>query len=152
MNKILYILILLLISNCTINKVVKHHGVHSLNAKQDKLIVNSTNKNDIIRLLGPPSTVGSFNNDLWIYIERKTDKGSLFTLGKKNIRVNNVLILEVNNKGLLAKKDFLDKDKMQDIDFSKSYTKQTYTKDTFVYNFLSSLRQKINDPLGKRKK
>ena len=87
MNKILYILILLLISNCTINKVVKHHGVHSLNAKQDKLIVNSTNKNDIIRLLGPPSTVGSFNNDLWIYIERKTDKGSLFTLGKKNIRV-----------------------------------------------------------------
>ena len=116
------------------------------------MIVNSTNKNDIIRLLGPPSTVGSFNNDLWIYIERKTDKGSLFTLGKKNIRVNNVLILEVNNKGLLAKKDFLDKDKMQDIDFSKSYTKQTYTKDTFVYNFLSSLRQKINDPLGKRKK
>ena len=123
-----------------------------MDKKQDKLIINSTNKNDILKLLGPPSTVGSFNNDLWIYIERKTDKGSLLTLGRKNLRVNNVLILEVDSKGLLAKKDFLDKDMMQAIDFSKNYTKQNYTKDSFVYNFLSSLRQKINDPLGKRKK
>jgi len=132
--------------------VVKHHGVHSLAIKQKELIISSANKNDIIELLGPPSSVGYFDNDLWIYIERKIGKGSLLTLGKKKTFVNNVLILEVDNKGLLAKKEFLDINMMQNMKFSENYTKQSYTKNTFVYNFLSSLRSKINDPLGKRKK
>ena len=132
--------------------MVKHHGVHSLAIKQKELIISSANKNDIIELLGPPSSVGYFDNDLWIYIERKIGKGSLLTLGKKKTFVNNVLILEVDNKGLLAKKEFLDINMMQNMKFSENYTKQSYTKNTFVYNFLSSLRSKINDPLGKRKK
>ena len=132
--------------------MVKHHGVHSLALKQKELIISSANKNDIIELLGPPSSIGYFDNDLWIYIERKIGKGSVLTLGKKKTFVNNVLILEVDNKGLLAKKDFLDINMMQNLKFSKNYTQKSYTKDTFVYNFLSSLRQKVNDPLGKRKK
>jgi len=152
MNKLIYIILLVFISNCTLNKVVKHHGVHSLAIKQKELIISSANKNDIIELLGPPSSVGYFDNDLWIYIERKIGKGSLLTLGKKKTFVNNVLILEVDNKGLLAKKEFLDINMMQNMKFSENYTKQSYTKNTFVYNFLSSLRSKINDPLGKRKK
>ena len=77
---------------------------------------------------------------------------SLFTLGNKKIIKNNVLILEIDDKGLLAKKDFLNIDKMNDIKFTEGTTSNIYKKNTFVYEFLSSMRQRLNDPLGKRKK
>ena len=140
------------ISNCTFNKVIKHHGVHFLDKKQDKLYISKTNKNDILTELGPPSTKSTFDNDIWIYIERKTSKRSLFTLGKKKLYKNNVLVLEIDNKGLLVKKDFFDIDDMNKLEFSEDKTTVQYTKNSFVYDFLSSIRQKVNDPLGKRKK
>ena len=93
-----------------------------------------------------------FDNDLWIYIERKSTKKSIIKLGKKKIIVNNVLVLEIDNKGLLFKKDFYNIDSMNRIKYSENTTNNIYTKNTFVYDFLSSMRQKINDPLGKRKK
>jgi len=93
-----------------------------------------------------------FDNDLWIYIERKSTKKSIIKLGKKTIIVNNVLVLEIDNKGLLFKKDFYNIDSMNRIKYSENTTNNIYTKNTFVYDFLSSMRQKINDPLGKRKK
>ena len=140
------------ISNCTFNKVIKHHGVHFLDKKQDKLYISKTNKNDILTELGPPSTKSTFDNDIWIYIERKTSKRSLFTLGKKKLYKNNVLVLEIDNKGLLVKKDFFDINDMNKLEFSEDKTTVQYTKNSFVYDFLSSVRQKVNDPLGKRKK
>tara|TARA_B100001093_G_C26758613_1_gene984596 strand:+ start:587 stop:1048 length:462 start_codon:yes stop_codon:yes gene_type:complete len=152
MIKILLIIIFLFISNCNLNKVVKHHGVHFLDKKQSKLVLNSTNKNDIIKILGPPSTKSTFDNDIWIYIERQNSKSSLLTLGSKKLIVNNVLVLEIDNKGILMKKDFLNIDDVKKIEFSKKVTEVPYSKDSFVYDFLSSMRQKINDPLGKRKK
>ena len=151
MNKILYLVIFLLISNCASNKVVKHHGVHFLDKKQEKLILNSTNVNDILFLLGPPSTKSTFDNDIFIYIERKSTNQSMLKFGKEKIIVNNVLVLEINYKGLLVKKDFYDINKMNKLTFTEKSTKKTYSKKSFVYDFLSSMRQKINDPLGKRK-
>jgi outer membrane protein assembly factor BamE (lipoprotein component of BamABCDE complex) len=142
----------LFISACTLKKVERHHGVHFLNKKQEKLTVNQSNKNDILKLLGSPSTKSTFDNDLWIYIERKTDNSSLTKFGNERIIVNNVLLLEVNNMGLLASKEFLDLTKMQDLKFAKQTTESQYKKKTFLYDFLSSMRQKINDPLGKRKR
>ena len=126
--------------------------MHFLNKKHEKLIINKSNKNDIIQLLGSPSTKSAFDNDLWIYIERKTDNSALIKFGGEKIIVNNVLILEINNMGLLEKKEFLDLTNMQELEFAKLTTENQYKKKTFVYDFLSSLRQKINDPLGKRKK
>ena len=84
MNKHCLIFIFIFISNCTFNKVIKHHGVHSLEIKQSKLVENKDNKNDIINILGSPSTKGSFDSDIWIYIERKYTKESIIKLGKKN--------------------------------------------------------------------
>ena len=152
MNKIFFIFLFLLISNCTLNKVIKHHGVHFLEKKANTLQLNITNKNDILKILGPPSTVSTFDNDVWIYIERKNTKSSLIKLGKRKTLVNNVLILEISSNGLLVKKDFLDINDMKKIKFSDKTTKTTYSKNSFVYDFLSSMRQKMNDPLGKRKK
>ena len=151
MKKKYYIFLILLLYNCSINKVVHHHGVHNLEKKQEKLIVNKTNKNDIIKLIGPPSTKSTFDNDLLIYIEKKTTSTKLSKLGKKELLVNNVLVLQINNRGILIDKLFYDKDDMEKIDFIKDETEVSYSKRSFIYNFLSSLRQKINDPLGKKR-
>ena len=142
----------LFISACTLKKVEKHHGVRFLDKKHEKLTVNKSNKNDILYLLGSPSTKSTFDNDLWIYIERKTDNSSLTKFGSERIIVNNVLLLEISSMGLLEKKEFLDLTNMQELKFAEQTTENQYKKNTFVYDFLSSMRQKINDPLGKRKK
>ena len=152
MNKIYFIIIFLFIANCSFNKAIKHHGVNLLEKKQEKLFLKTTNKNDIIKILGPPSTKSTFDNDVWIYIERKTTTKKIFKLAKKKILVNNVLVLEIDSYGLLVKKEFYNMEKMNDLDFSKRKTEIIYTKKSFVYDFMSSMRQKLNDPLGKRKK
>ena len=152
MNKIYLIIIFLFISNCTFNKAIKHHGVNLLEKKQETLLLKRSNKNDIIKLLGPPSTKSTFDNDVWIYIERKTTTNKLFKLAKKKTLVNNVLVLEIDNYGLLTKKEFYNLKDMNDLDFSKRETDIAYSKRSFVYDFLSSMKQKMNDPLGKRKK
>ena len=123
-----------------------------LDKKQKELIVQFSNKNDIIQLLGPPATKSKFNNDLWIYIERKKTRTTLLKFGKKKIFANNVLLLEIDNKGLLAKKDFFDINDMKKINFSDVKTQNTNSKKSFVYDFLSSMRQRMNDPLGVRNK
>jgi outer membrane protein assembly factor BamE (lipoprotein component of BamABCDE complex) len=151
MKNLIFILIFIVISNCTLNKVVKHHGVHYLEKKHKTLQISTSNKNDILNLLGPPSTKSTFDNDVWIYIERKTTTSEIRTLGRKKILVNNVLILEIDNKGLLAKKNFLNTDDMNQLKISTNETNVIGRKNTFINSFLSSLRQKINDPLGKRK-
>jgi len=115
-------------------------------------LINESNINDIKRILGPPSTKSTFDNDLWIFIEREIANEKLFKMAKEKMIKNNVLVLEINNQGLLVKKDFYNMNDMNEINISKNKTENTYTKRSFVYDFLSSMRQKINDPLGKRKK
>ena len=105
MKKIL-LLFLILLASCTLNKVVQHHGVHNLEKKQTKLKINFSNKNDIIKLIGPPSTKNTFDNDIFIYIERKTSSSKLSKLGKKKLLTNNVLVLEIDSTGVLLSKKF----------------------------------------------
>ena len=110
MIKILYIIFLsLIVSNCAFKKVVKHHGVPFLEKKQSSLMVNKTNKNDILKILGNPSTKSKFDNDIWIYIERKQTQSKLTNLGKMEIYKNDVLVLEIDKFGILKKKDFYNK-------------------------------------------
>ena len=133
-------------------KVVKHHGVPFLEKKQQSLIVNKTNINDIRKILGNPSTTSKFDNDVWIYIERKQTQSSLKNLGRMKIYKNNVLVLEIDNYGILKKKEFFNKEDMEDIKIVKATTEAAFKRNSFVYNFMSSMRQKINDPLGQRAK
>ena len=150
--RILLLVIFLFVVNCNFNKIVDSHGSHYLEKKQKKLTINTSNKNDIISLLGPPSTKSKFDNDLWIYIERKKTRTSILKLGTKKIYINNVLLLEIDSKGLLAKKEFFNINDMKEIKFIEDETDITYSKKSFLYDFLSSMRQKINDPLGVRAK
>jgi outer membrane protein assembly factor BamE (lipoprotein component of BamABCDE complex) len=149
-NYLLTIIIFFCITNCSLNKVVKHHGVHFLDKKQSKLVLNTSNKNEVISLLGSPSTTGTFDNDMWIYIERNTSSSRLTMLGKKKLLKNDILVLELDNKGILVDKVFLTMEDMEKIEFSQDSIEMSLLKRSFVYDFLNSLRQKINDPLNKR--
>ena len=72
-------------------------------------------------------------------------------MGKKKLIANNVLVLEIDNKGVLISKKFYNKDDMNKINFDEEETDINYSKRFFIYNFLSSVRQKIDDPLGKKR-
>ena len=153
MIKILYIIFLsIIVSNCAFKKVSKHHGVPFLEKKQKLLVVNTTNKNDIIKILGNPSTTSKFDNDVWIYIERKQTQSKLKNLGRMKVYKNDVLVLEVDDYGILKKKEFFNKDDMQNIKIVEATTEEGFKRNSFIYNFMSSMRQKINDPLGQRAK
>ena len=152
MNKLYIIIILFFITGCSLNKVIKHHGVNFLENKQKKLEILKSNKNDVVSLLGIASVKSTFDTDVWIYIERKTTVSQLTSLGRKKLLLNNVLILEINSKGLLVKKTFFNMNDMNSLNLSKVETSVITSKNTFIKNILTSLRQKINDPLGKKSK
>jgi outer membrane protein assembly factor BamE (lipoprotein component of BamABCDE complex) len=103
-----------------------------------------------MNILGNPSTKSKFDNDIWVYIERKQTQSKLTNLGKMKIYENNVLVLEINSYGILTKKEFFNKENMKNIKIVESTTDTGFKKNNFVYNFMSSMRQKINDPLNKR--
>ena len=113
-------------------------------------MVNKTNKNDILKILGNPSTKSKFDNDIWIYIERKQTQSKLTNLGKMEIYKNDVLVLEIDKFGILKKKEFYNKDDMKNLKIVKVTTETDFKRNSFIYDFMSSMRQKINDPLNKR--
>ena len=149
MKKTIYFLIILLcISSCQRNKVVKTHGISYLEKRSKLIIVNQSNKNDVIKIFGQPATKGMTNNNLWIYIERTRTRGKLLKLGRNYLMKNNVLILEFDKYGILNKKEFYDKNNMKKVKFAKTITENDIKKENFIYSFLSSVRQKM---LTKRK-
>ena len=146
MFKVLYIIfVILVVTSCSLKPINNYHGVAFLEKKQEKLLVNKSNKNDIIKILGAPSTESLLENDLWIYIESRKTKSSLLKLGKEILLTNNVLVLEIDNKGILKDKKFYNIDDQNDINFNKSKTVMS-DKDSFIYGVVSSLRQKIDSP------
>tara|TARA_B100000886_G_scaffold330687_1_gene281367 strand:+ start:328 stop:798 length:471 start_codon:yes stop_codon:yes gene_type:complete len=150
MRNLFLISLFLIITNCSLNLVDDHHGVYFIEKKMKKIQVNTTNKNDLVKIFGEPSTKSTFDNDVWIYIERKITNTHFF--GRRELILNNVLVLEIDKRGLLAKIEFYNIDDMKRLKFDKDNTEITYSKRNFIYDFLSSMRQKINDPLGVRKK
>jgi len=154
MNRILYLLLILIaLTNCSAKKVVKHHGISSLVKKTDSLIINQSNKNDIQKIIGYPSTISKFDNNIWIYIERKQTQSSIKNLGKLELYKNDILVLEIDDLGVLRKKKLYNLDNMNnDIMIVKEITDSTYRGNSFIYEFMSSMRAKINDPLGVRAK
>jgi len=149
--KYLILLVFFFTLSCSLNKVKNNHGVLSLEKKFNKIQVNKSNSNDIIKLFGPASTKSTFNNNIWIYIERKRTNSSIFKLGNQKTVKNNVVVLEINNKGLLSKKEIYDLNNMNKYEFSKNKTKKKYQKDSYIYGVLTSLREKIDAPVKRRR-
>ena len=131
------------LTGCQRNEVIKTHGIAYLDKREKLIIVNESNKNDTIAILGQPSSKGMTNENTWIYIERTKTRGKLLKLGRNYLKKNNVLILEFDKYGILNKKEFYDKDDMKKINFAKAITENDLKKENFVFSFLSSIRQKM---------
>tara|TARA_B100001093_G_C26187145_1_gene742345 strand:- start:83 stop:550 length:468 start_codon:yes stop_codon:yes gene_type:complete len=149
--KIILIILTIFLSGCKLNKVVNHHGIHNLEDKSKELFINKTNINQIRSLLGPPSSTSYFDDDILIYLERKTSNSKLLKLGKKKLIANNVLLLEVDSRGMLINKEFLNQDDLNKINFTKKTTKTDVGQESFVSRALSGVVTKIDDPLGKKR-
>ena len=144
--KNLFIIFLLFTLSCSTNKVSQNHGFKALDSKYNIIKVNKKNKNDIINIIGPPSSKSDFNENKWFYIERRKTNQSLVKLGIKKIEKNNILIVEFDSRGILSKKELLDLNKMNDIKYTKSITEKDFQSSNFLYNIFTSLREKINAP------
>ena len=150
MKKIFLLILFFLITlNCTKNKVSNTHGIRLVENKYSNLIINKSNKNDVRKIVGPPSSISNFKNK-WIYIERQINSQSLLKLGKKKISSNNVLVLEFNERGVLTSKNLLNIDDMNEITKSKKITKKKFDQNNIVYDIFSTLREKINAGTRKR--
>ena len=149
--KIILIILAIFLSSCKLNKIVKHHGIHNLEVKSKELLINETNINQIKSLLGPPSSTSYFDEDILIYLERKTSNSKLLKFGKKKLIESNVLLLEVDNRGMLINKEFLNQNDLKKIGFTKKTTLTTVAEESFVSRALSGIITKIDDPLGKKR-
>ena len=150
--RIFLILLFIIASGCKANKVSKNHGFISLETKFEKIQINKTNKNDLIKTIGHPSSISEFDENKWFYIERKKTNQSLFKLGIKKINKNNILIVDFNNKGLVENKKIIDLNNMNDVKYVKKITQKEFDQDNTIYNIFSSLREKINAPARNRNK
>ena len=146
MKKLFIFLLILFVSNCSTKKLENNHGLVNLDKKKDEIIIGKTNKNDILNLLGPASTVSAFDDDIWIYIESKKINQSIFKLGSQKLDKNNTLILEFNERSLVKNIKFIDINKMNDIKITDKTTEKAYSNNSKLYSILTSLREKINAP------
>ena len=142
-NTFYFLLIVVLLTSCQRNELIKTHGISYLENRQKLILVNKSNKNDALELLGRPATKGMTDENLWIYIERTQVKGKLLKLGRNQLVKNNVLVLNFNKYGILGKKTFFDINDMNEIDFEKEVTLNDTRSQNFIYSFLSSIRQKM---------
>ena len=150
--KFYFIFIFLFIVNCSTNKVSNNHGSISLQSKFEKITINKSNKNDILKIIGPPSTTSEFDENEWFYIETKKENQSLLKLGIKKIEKNNVLVVIFNNKGILEEKKMLNLSDMKKVKYVKNVTEKEYKQNNTIYKILSSLREKANASVKNRSK
>ena len=148
--RFLLLLIVFFITACSSNKVSKNHGFISLENKLENIVIDKSNKNDIVEAIGHPSSISKFNSNKWFYIERKQTNQSLFKLGIKKISKNNILVIEFNNKGLVKNKKLVNLNDMNDLKYAKKITTKEFEQDNTIYNIFSSLREKVNAPARNR--
>ena len=137
-NILWLIYILFFTFSCSQNEVIKTHGVAYLVKREKLIIVNQSNKNDAVSILGQPSTKGMINDNLWIYIERTRTRGKLLKLGRNYLLKNNVLVLDFDKYGILQRKEFYNKKEMNEIKFSflNSFSVSFFANFTSFISFL----------------
>ena len=145
MKYLVLLLCFLFTLNCSLNKVTNIHGVKFIDKKYDLIVLNKSNKNDVRKLIGPPSSVSKFDNT-WFYIERKKKNQSILKLGRKKIYSNNIIVVKFNNNGIVSNKDFLNLENMNDIKVEEKITNKKFGQKNLLYDVLSSLREKVNSP------
>ena len=140
---IILIFTFIILINCQLQEPSKNHGIVFLENRSNKLSIDKSNKNDVIKIIGHPHTKSISNENEWIYFERVITKGEFHKLGQNVLKSNNVLILNFDKYGILKNKRLLNKDSKNELAFSKEETENELTKKSFVESFLSSIRTKM---------
>jgi len=133
----------IILINCQFQEPSQNHGIVYLKNRSESLKVNYSNTNDVIKIIGLPHSKSINDENYWIYIERILTKGEYHKLGKNILKANNVLVLQFDKYGVLQKKEFLDKNDLKKINFSKKTTENKLTQKSFVEKILSSIRNKM---------
>ncbi len=142
-NHFFLFIIFIILNGCQLQDPNKNHGILFLENRADKLVLNKTNKNDVIKILGNPHSKSIDNNNRWLYLERVLTKGEFHKLGQNILLDNNVLVLDFDKFGILSNKKLLTKEDKEDIKFSELKTENKLTKKSFVESFLSSIKSKM---------
>ena len=137
----LFFFIILL--GCQIKESTNNHGILFLENRANKLKLNETNKNDVVKLIGFPHSKSIDNENEWIYIERVFVKGEFHKLGQNVLKSNNILFLEFDKYGILLNKRLFNKNDIKKIEFSKKITENDLSKKSFVEGLFSSLKSKM---------
>ena len=141
--KVLYPLFFFFLLNCQLKESSNTHGILFLENRNNKLIINKTNKNDVINIIGHPHSESIDSDNEWIYIERVYNKGEFHKLGQNVLKSNNVLFLEFNRFGILKNKKLFNKEDLKKITFSDKETENDLSKRSFVDKLFSSLKAKM---------
>ena len=150
--RILIIILLLLTASCSNNKVVKNHGLRALDIKSERIIISKTNKNDVIDLLGKPSSISLFDENLWLFIQSEKINQSIIKLGKTKIISNNVLEVKFNSRGIVEEKKLYQIKDMNDLQVVKDKTRSEYDNTSTLGKLFKSIEQKISSPSKNRKR
>ena len=143
-HKIIYfILIFFSLISCQLQEPLNNHGILFLENRSKKIVIGKSNKNDIVQIIGNPHTKSIDKSDDWIYIERVLTKGSFHKLGQNVLKESNVLVLTFDKFGVVKEKQFLNKNDIKKLVFSKENTENKLTKKSFVEKFLSSIKSKM---------
>ena len=151
MKKYIFLLFLITIG-CSNNKVVYNHGLLAIEAKSDKIEISKTNKNDVLKIFGKPSTISLFDDNLWFYIQRVKKNQSLIKLGNTKITSNKVLEIKFNSYGLVENKKLYLVEDMNELKKVKKVTTKEFETTSKLGKLLKSLEQKINSPKTNKKK
>ena len=139
----LFIVLFIILAACQLQEPTKNHGIVFLENRSNKLIINKSNKNDVIKIIGRPHSKSINDDNIWIYVERVLSKGKYHKLGQHVLKKNNTLVLEFDKFGILKSKKMYDKNNTNKIAFSEKETKNELSKKSFVESFLSSVKQKM---------
>ena len=139
----LFIVLFIILAGCQLQEPTKNHGIVFLENRSNQLIINKSNKNDVIKIIGQPHSKSISDDDIWIYVERTLSKGKYHKLGQHVLKKNNTLVLKFDKFGILKSKEIYDKNNTNKIAFSKKETKNELSKRSFVESFLSSVKQKM---------
>lgn len=128
---------------CKLQEPTKTHGIIFLENRASKLIIDKSNSNDVINILGHPHSKSISSENEWLYFERILSKGEFHKLGQNILKTNNVLVLEFDKFGILKNKALIGKDSKNKILFSEKETVNNVSQKSFVEKFIQSLKTKM---------
>jgi outer membrane protein assembly factor BamE (lipoprotein component of BamABCDE complex) len=86
----------LLVAGC--DNIVDQRGFAATPGSVEKIEIGTQSREDVVRLVGSPSAIATFNPNVWYYISQKQES---FAFLKPKITEQNVLQLTFNDTGRL---------------------------------------------------